>query len=116
VALSCAPLLFLKISMNFITSFPKYSDGEVNKALMRELTQGLELKKQWENRRELQAAEEAKQSRGMKEIAGLGRHVASIPSWEFYRLKDKYGHAEIHSKEFLKDFQKRFPHLSPNKI
>jgi hypothetical protein len=49
-------------------------------------------------------------------MKGLGRCVAVIPEWEFYRMKDKYGHHEIHSKEFMKYYQKTFPHLSPNKL
>lgn len=102
--------------MNLITSVPKYSNGEVDKALMRELTLGLELKKQWERRREIQAAHEAKEIEGQRELKGLGRCVAVMPEWEFFRLQQKYGHSEVHSKDFLKYFQKRFPHLSPNKI
>lgn len=102
--------------MNLITSFPKYSDGAVHNALMRELTLGLELKKQWENRRELEAAQQAQQYKDMKAIKGLGKCVANIPAWEFFRMKQKYGSQEIHSKEFLRDYQKRFPHLSPNKV
>ena len=102
--------------MELITKLPTYSDGEINKALYRELTMGLELKKQWENRREIQAAQEAKEKQGMREINGLGRCVGVIPEWEYFRMKQKYGNDEVHSKEFMKYFQKSFPHLAPNKL
>jgi hypothetical protein len=39
-----------------------------------------------------------------------------MPAREFFRLTSKYGHEEVHSKEFLKDYNKRFPELSPNEI
>ncbi len=102
--------------MNLITSVPKFSNGEVDKALMRELTLGLELKKQWERRREIEAAHEAKQLANHKEVKGLGRCVAVMPEWEFFRMQQKYGHAEVHSKDFIKYFQKHYPHLSPHKV
>jgi hypothetical protein len=60
--------------------------------------------------------EQARELRGHKTINGLGKCVASMPSWEFFRLVQKYGHAEVHSEGFLRDFQRRFPHLSPNKV
>lgn len=102
--------------MNLITSFPKYSDGEVNRALMRELTTGLQLKKEMERKKEIEAAEQAKISKGMKAIKGLGKCVGVIPEWEFFRMQQKYGRQEIHSHEFMKYFQNKFPHLSPNKL
>jgi hypothetical protein len=77
---------------------------------------GMELKKQIENKKEIEAAEQAKAHRAAKEVQGLGRCVGVIPEWEFFRMQQKYGHAEIHSKGFMKYFQKAFPHLSPNKL
>jgi hypothetical protein len=102
--------------MNIITQLPRYSDGEVNRALIREITTGMELKKQVERKKEIEAAEQAKAHIAAKEIKGLGRCVGVIPEWEFFRMQQKYGHAEIHSKGFMKYFQKKFPHLSPNKL
>jgi hypothetical protein len=58
--------------MELITKLPTYSDGEVNRALYKELTMGLELKKQWENRRELQAAQEAKEKQEHEGDKGIG--------------------------------------------
>jgi hypothetical protein len=95
---------------------PVITDIEVNKAMMRELTTGIELKKQWENRREIEAAQQAKEKKGHKTIAGLGKCVAVIPEWEFFRMQQKYGSQEVGSKEFIRYFQKKYPHLSPNKV
>lgn len=102
--------------MEIITSLPKYSDGEINKAFERELRTGMQLKKAWEERREIRAAAEAKEMANSREVPGLGKHVGSMPAWEFFRLNQKYGHQEVHSDEFLRYFQKKFPHLSTNKI
>ena len=44
--------------MEIITSIPRYSDGEVNRALMREITTGIALKEAWENEREKICAQE----------------------------------------------------------
>lgn len=101
--------------MNLITSVPKWSNGEVDRALMREINTGMELKKQWEKRRELEAAKEAADLKNHRTLKGLGKAVAVMPDWEYFRLIQKYGHAEVHSKEFMRSFQKRFPHLAPNK-
>lgn len=93
-----------------------YSDGQIAKALERELRMGLELKKQWENRREIKAAAEAKAMKGSRDVPGLGKFVATMPEWEFFRLREKYGNEEVHSDEFIRDFQKRNPHLSGVKL
>ena len=50
-----------------------------------------------------------------KTVKGLGKCVAVIPEDEFFRLQRKYGHQEVHSREFLRYFNKKFPHLSPNR-
>lgn len=102
--------------MNLITSFPKYHDGEIHDALMRELKTGLQLKKELERSREIQAAEQAKGLVGQRVVPGLGRCVGVIPEWDFFRMQQKYGAKEVHSKEFMKYYQKKFPHLSPNKL
>ena len=83
---------------------------------MREIKLGFHAEKVTEGVRTRKAAEYAKEFKGSKDVPGLGRHVAAIPEREYYRLVQKYGHAEVHSDGFLKDFQKRFPHLATNKI
>ena len=102
--------------MQLITNFPKYHDGEIHAALMRELKTGLQLKKEMERAKEIEAAQQAKELVNQREVPGLGRCVGVIPEWEFFRMQQKYGPKEVHSKEFMKYFQKKFPHLSPNKL
>jgi hypothetical protein len=102
--------------MQIIIPPKKWTDGDIGKAMQRELRSGVEFLKAKEKERELKAAEEAKQMRQHKEIKGLGRCVAKIPEWEFFRMHQKYGQEETHSKEFLQYFQRKFPHLAPHKL
>lgn len=102
--------------MHLITSFPKYSDGELNAALVREIQTGFQLERETEKAREAKAKAEADDLRGHKPIKGLGQCVATMPEREYYRLIHKYGHGEVNSRGFLRYFQKTFPHLSPNKL
>jgi hypothetical protein len=102
--------------MNIITSLPRYSDGEVNRALIKEIQTGFQLEKATQQKREIEAAAQAKALKAHKTITGFGKAVGVIPEREYYRLIKKYGHAEVHSKGFLRYFQKKFPDLSPNKI
>lgn len=103
------------LSVEIITRLPTFSDGEINRALEREIRTGFQLIKANEKREEIVAADQAKAIAGHKTVKGLGKCVAVIPEDEFFRLQKKYGHAEVHSKEFLRYFNKRFPHLSPNR-
>jgi len=93
----------------------QFSEGEVDAAFMQEIRNGLELERNTELLREEAARKEAHEEKG-KVHPLLGRCVATIPAKEFFRLTKKYGHDEVHSIEFIKDYNKRFPHLSPNKI
>ncbi len=91
------------------------SDEEVNNALMQEIQASLHEEKHTEQDRYNQARKDASSNVG-KEHPLLGRCVATMPPREYFRLIKKYGHAEVHSKEFLKYFQNKFSDLSPNKI
>ncbi len=61
------------------------------------------------------ARKEAKTNVG-KTHPVYGRCIATIPAREYFRLVKNYGQEEVHSKEFLKYFQKEMPDLSPNKL
>ena len=98
-----------------VPNFKRYSDGEIDRAFMKEITNGFKLEKQTEHKRVNQARKEAKDLKG-KTHPTLGKPVATIPAREFFRLTKKYGHETVHSKEFLKYYNKKFPELSPNKI
>ena len=97
-----------------IPKLKRYSDGEIDRAFMREIKNGFRLERETEEKRVIAAAKEAQKLKGTKHPV-LGRPVASIPPREYFRLIKKYGHATVHSKEFLKYYNKKFPELSPNK-
>jgi len=98
-----------------IPNFKKYSDGEIDRALMQEIKNGFALEKKTEAQRVKAIAADVSKMKGATH-ASLGKKVASMPSREFFRLTSKYGHDEVHSKEFLQDYNKRFPHMCANKI
>ena len=97
-----------------ITALPRYSDGEIDRAFMREIMNGFKREKATEKYRVKQAVKEANQLRGTEHPV-LGRPVATMPAREFFRLTQKYGHDEVHSKKFIQYYNKKFPELSPNK-
>ena len=98
-----------------IPNIKKYSDGEIDRAFMKEIKTGFNLERQTEQKRVAQAVKEAKELRG-KTHPVLGKPVATMPAREFFRLTQKYGQETVHSKEFLKYYNKKFPELTPNKI
>lgn len=98
-----------------VPNFKRYSDGEIDRAFMKEIKTGFKLERESEHKRTDQARKEAKELRG-KTHPTLGKPVATIPARDFFRLTEKYGHDQVHSKEFLKYYNKKFPELSPNKI
>jgi hypothetical protein len=46
----------------------------------------------------------------------LGRAVAVVPAHEYFLIRNKYGEDAWHDREFIRDFQKFHPELSPNAI
>ena len=95
---------------------PKWGEGQLFRALEREFRSGLELKKAQEELRERAAAANAAELRGNSRTTKIGKHVAEIPSWEFFRMQQKYGHDEVHSRGFIRYLQKKFPHLATSKV
>jgi hypothetical protein len=98
-----------------IPNIKRYSDGEIDRAFMREIKNGFKLEQQTEKARVKQAVKEAQELKGTTHPT-LGKPIATMPAREFFRLTSKYGHDEVHSKEFLKYYNKKFPELSPNQI
>ena len=98
-----------------IPNIKRYSDGEIDRAFMREIKNGFKLEQQTEKARVNQAVKEAQELKGTTHPT-LGKPIATMPAREFFRLTSKYGHDEVHSKGFLKYYNKKFPELSPNKI
>jgi len=102
--------------MDIITNLPRsFTDGEVDQAFLNEIKSGFQLEKETEHLRVAQAKKQAAEERG-KTHPVLGKCVATMPAREFFRLTKKYGHEEVHSKEFLQYYNKKFSELSPNKI
>ena len=103
--------------MDIITKLPEkaYTDGELDAAFMHEIQSGLKLELETQEARVKQAQKEASELRGTTHPT-LGKPVATIPAREYFRLVKKYGQETVHSKEFLKYYNKKFPELSPNKI
>lgn len=99
-----------------ITDLPRYSNGDIEAALIKEIKTGFQLEKETERFRVQAAAQEAATFKGHKTVPGLGRMVANIPAREYFRLIKKYGRKEVHSDGFMRYFQKKFPELSPSKI
>ena len=99
--------------MNLITSLPKYSDGEIDRAFMREIRTGFEREKRLEEARTNVARKEAQELKGTTHPV-LGKPVAVMPHREFFRLTKKYGHDAVHSKEVLQYYNKKHGDLSPN--
>jgi phage gpG-like protein len=101
--------------MQIINKPIEVTDEEVDRALMAEFTASMSNEKATEGARVNQARMEARGNVG-KTHPTLGKCVANIPAREYFRLIKKYGHAEVHSPNFLKYFQRKFSDLSPNKI
>jgi hypothetical protein len=102
--------------MDIITNLPKsFTTGELDQAFMNEIKSGFKLEKETEHLRVQQARKDAQKEKG-KTHPVFGKCVATMPAREFFRLTSKYGHDHVHSKEFLKYYNKKFSDLSPNKI
>jgi hypothetical protein len=103
--------------MEIITKLPRSSNGDADRALLNELRYGVKLKEAWENEREKICAQHAdKIKTAQKDAFKSLRCVAVTPAWEWFNMRNKYGAEAMRDRGFMKDFQKRFPHLSPNKI
>ena len=103
------------VSPNLGGKIVKPSKEALDGAVIREMLTGEEFRrKNKERQREQKAAKEACEMKGHRSVAGLGKCVAAIPMMEFYALCAKYGYQEVMSRSFMRDFNKRFPHLSPN--
>lgn len=100
--------------MHLITTFPRYSNGELNDAFMKEIMHGFEMEKAMEEKRERLAAMQAKGLRGIRS-KGLGKCIQVINQKDYFRMRHKYGD-EMNDPKFIQYFQKKFPEMSPNKL
>lgn len=88
----------------------------MNSALINELCSGRMLMETQQKFRERASAREAFEARGQKSIPGLGKMVASIPSHEYFLIREKYGNECWDDRGFIRDFQKLEPSMAANKI
>lgn len=102
--------------MHIIAKSEQFTDEEIDRELTKQIQASLKEEISTEESRVVMARAQAAAMKNHKTIPHLGKCVAVIPPREYYRLVAKYGHAEVHSKEFLRDFNKRFSELSPNKV
>jgi hypothetical protein len=91
------------------------SEDEMTAAVIRELCSGRQLMETKQKFREIAAAQEADTLRGVK-TGALGRAVAVVPAHEYFLIRNKYGEDAWHDREFIRDFQKFHPELSPNAV
>jgi len=68
-----------------IPNLKKYSDGEIDRAFMKEIKNGFKLEQQTEKQRVAQAAKEAQALKGTTHPI-LGKPVATIRAREYFRL------------------------------
>lgn len=93
-----------------------WADTRVGRQIERELRTGFQLEKEQERFRIEGAAEEAKAIRDHGNNMKHMKHVAEIPLRDYYRLVQKYGHDEVHSRGFLRYLQKKVPELKTANI
>ena len=91
------------------------SEEAMTDALVKELCSGRQLMETKQKFREISAAQEADTLRGVK-TGALGRAVAVVPTHEYFLIRNKYGEDAWHDREFIRDFQKFHPELSPNAV
>lgn len=102
--------------MQIIIKGPEVTDEMVDAAIHKEVLATLqEDRLTGEREREIMAAAEAEAIREQKTHPVFGKCVAVIPARDYFRLRKKYGPDEVVSDEFLRYFNKRNPHLSPNR-
>jgi len=94
----------------------EWSDTRIGRALIRELTTGFQLEKALENERVKSAAQDADKMREASKKMKHMKHVFEMPQRDHFRLVQKYGQQEVHSKEFMRYLQKKMPHLATSKV
>ena len=92
------------------------SEAALTDAMIKEFSSGRALMEARQNVREQAAAEAAQSYKGHKTVKGLGKHICEIPQHEYLILIEKYGFETVHSRDFLRTFQRLEPSMASNKI
>jgi len=91
------------------------SQEAIDKAFVEEIKRNFQVERNTESKRRNIARKEASLEKG-KTHPVLGKCVATIPARDYFRMIKKYGTGHVHSKEFLRYYNKTYGDLSPNKI
>ena len=83
-------------------------------ARVKELCSGRALKEAMQNKREIEAAAEARAMRDAK--SSLGTAIGAVPQHEYFLLANKYGTECWDDREFVRDFFKSQSHLRAGHI
>jgi hypothetical protein len=102
--------------MNIIHKPHTYSKEEIDNELLNLVKESLVEEKATEFERTNVARAQASVMKNHKSIPGLGKCVGVMPGREYFRLVKKYGYETVHSKDFLRFFNRKMPELSPNKV
>ena len=89
------------------------SEAELTHAMEREIRFGEEFPKANAKFREDDIREHVRDATNT--VKGLGREVAAIDAWTYFKVRESYGSEAWFDKEFIQDYQKRHPDLCANK-
>ena len=89
-------------------------DDAITDALVKELCSGRKFKEALQNKREIEAAAEARSMKDAKSI--LGKPIGAIPQHEYFLLANKYGNECWDDRSFVRDFFKSQTHLRAGNI
>jgi len=102
--------------MNIINTPKTYSKEEIDNELINIVKESLAEEKATEFERTNVARAQASVMKNHKSIPGLGKCIGVMPGREYFRLVKKYGYETVHSKDFMRFFNKKMPELSPNRV
>jgi hypothetical protein len=102
--------------MNIINKPKTYSKEEIDNELIKIVKESLVEEKATEFERTNVARAQASVMKNHKSVPGLGKCIGVMPGREYFRLVKKYGYETVHSKDFMRFFNKKMPELSPNRV
>ncbi len=102
--------------MNIINKPKTYSKEEIDNELINIVKESLAEEKATEFERTNVARAQASVMKNHKSVPGLGKCIGVMPGREYFRLVEKYGYETVHSKDFMRFFNKKMPELSPNRV
>jgi hypothetical protein len=94
----------------------EWANTRLGRQLERELRTGFQLEKEQERFRLMAAKQEAQEVRNGGNNMRDMKQVAAVPARDFWRLVQKYGHDEVHSKSFIRHLHKTNPSLKTANI